>query len=132
MLYQKNFKFIQELRRSSDSRKKRWLIGSSAVIMTFVILLWFFYLGATLPAVGNQVTASKKNSESVLSIMSRGIVVIFKDIRNGWIKLKSNLEKDFADLKESIKKSREFSFEGQKKSLILPPNNESLPPTPLP
>lgn len=40
--------FLEQIRNSSDQIKKRWLIGTSIVIMTVVIWVWLGYFNSLI------------------------------------------------------------------------------------
>ncbi len=57
--------FIESLQEADEARKKRWVIGASAVAMLIIILLWLMYLSLTLPVVDTGTTAEATSTDSV-------------------------------------------------------------------
>lgn len=78
--------FLLKLRSSDERRKKRWLIGSTVVIMVIVIYVWlayFNYLFADLKIAGPapEVTpASEQSNSSFWQTMKNGVAVIYRDV----------------------------------------------------
>jgi phage regulator Rha-like protein len=95
-------------------------------------MLWFVYLNATVPQIAPKTSASsQKETNSFFSIFKRGVGVIANDVKNQIAALKENFEKNFDALKKTIKKTREYSFEGQK-NIFNFSEPEPEPQTPLP
>lgn len=66
--------FIGELQEKDEPTKRKWLISSTAVSMTIVLILWVFYFSSTIQTLNNPEAAQRKNSFS--ATFSQGIKVI--------------------------------------------------------
>lgn len=106
---------IRTIQRSDESTRKRWVVGSSAIAMIFIIILWIGYLKLSLPIAYE---AEKKeevaSEESILTVLSRGVRIIASD-------LITQLENLVYNTKEFFFRSNEYSFEGLDRSEIFAP-----------
>lgn len=89
---EKTKKFLRELQRSDRQRKKRWLVGLTAVTMALVLLLWSVYINATgLPALAQKPAASPAaEGRSTWEVFRKGLSEIFTDAKEQ-LELSKNL-----------------------------------------
>jgi len=121
---------VRKIQRSNDRTKRRWLIGTTAVTMVAIIVLWVGYLNLTVPPLASPTEELASESEttepdeSFLTVFSRGIIVLGSQVGNVF-------SDAWRAIAETATRVREFSFEGDgtTPSVTQP---ESLPPTPLP
>lgn len=66
--------FIGGLQKKDESEKRQWLIASTAISMTLVLILWGFYFSATIKNLSNKETAQSKNGFG--ATFSQGMKVI--------------------------------------------------------
>jgi len=84
--------FIRSLQRSNDERKKRWLVGTSAVTMTLIVILWVGYLNIIVPVLSPKesigiaavVAPNTEKDESLFATLGRGFSVVGESIKTSW------------------------------------------------
>lgn len=106
--------FIKELQCSSVKTKKRWLIGTTAILMLILLVLWVVYLSFSLPRVVEPDEAeSAKNVEidSFFKVFTRGIRVIYGDIKSGVSEIGSSFQDLWSKIIGGFKKTREIQLE---------------------
>ncbi len=127
-------KKIKELRRAPEQRKKRWLVGGSAVLMFFVITLWFSYLNLTLPSlkqVDEKNTPENQDKESFLKTFKTGFEIVSNNFKNGFDNIKQQINNSFGLLKNQLDKSNEFNLKSRENN-FSPQEQEPVTKTPLP
>ncbi len=75
--------FIEDLRFSDNHRKKRWLIGLSAVTMTLVIMLWSVYIQQQISGFAEKTPVETADDRSHVSIFAAGLKEIQRQIGRG-------------------------------------------------
>lgn len=121
--------YIRNLQRSSNEHKRRWLIGASAISMGIVIVLWLFYLSATLPGLPRAAPAQEQSTarvekSSFFQTLGRGFGVLAEKTGRQWLTLTNNISvwgrasaeqiRRAADtVRNGIMKKNEFSFDVQ-------------------
>lgn len=100
-------RFLKELQRSNNSRKKRWLIGTTIFSMLFVLGLWFVYINTVgipslVPENVRQAQTPEDSTESVWQIFKRGLNKIFKDVEEQLKISKELIEKQLQKTNELI------------------------------
>ena len=127
-------KKIKELRRAPEQKKKRWLVGGSAILMFFVITLWVSYLNLMLPSLkqeNEKNTPGNQNKESFLKTFKTGLGIISHDFKNGFGNIKRQIDNSFGLFKSQLEKSNEFNLESQATD-FAPREQEPASKTPLP
>lgn len=84
--------FVRSLQRSNDERKKRWLVGTSAITMALIVVLWLAYLNVIVPVlipresigIAAVVAPNKEKDGSFLGILGRGFSVVSDSVKTGW------------------------------------------------
>jgi len=95
---------VKKLQQSDEGTKKRWLVGGSATMMIFIIVLWVFYLNLTLPRLNDSGsaniesvrsigTADVGNKESVVDVFVRGVKEVAGLTEELWLSVKSKVIK---------------------------------------
>ena len=125
------YKKIKNLQRSPDKTKKRWLIGSSVLIMFLIIGVWLIYLNFTLPTLKTTEAKTKPANENFLKIMDRGFKSIVEEISKGINMINGKLTGSLILVEKNLQNNNQFSFEFDEIQ-FLPVFIESVPPTPLP
>lgn len=127
-------KKIRELRRAPEQKKKRWLMGGSAVLMFFVITLWLSYLNLTLPNLkqeNEETQLSDQNKKSFLKTFKIGLETISNDFKNGLGNIKREINNNFGFLKTQLEKTNEFNLESRENN-FSPQEQEPVAKTSLP
>ncbi|MDI6734331.1 MAG: hypothetical protein QMD50_02450 [Patescibacteria group bacterium] len=130
-----NFKkYLRELQRADDQRKKRWLISTSTISIISIIILWvvFFNLGLKPIDKKQEVSSTDTNNqnETFWQTINRGAESI-KEMFNREIKnIKNIISKNFESIKNKTGKTNDFSVENEIDSSTS--NFTPLPKTPLP
>ena len=113
-LIEKTKRYIQKLQRSDESTKKRWLIGGTAGVMLFLIVLWVAYLEVSLPSVAEigevSVPLPEQENETFFSVFVRGIGVVGAQFKARVENAISTLRNIVGYAKKSIPKGLEYSF----------------------
>lgn len=65
--------FVGELQKKNDQEKRQWLIASTAVSMTIVLVLWGFYFSSTIRNLSEQKSA---RSSGFGATFNQGLKVI--------------------------------------------------------
>jgi hypothetical protein len=69
--------FLEELRNSDESRKRRWAGILTAATAVFVVMLWMFLLNANVkPLLSN--TQEERNHSTFLQVMKKGSLVLWQ------------------------------------------------------
>jgi|GEM_PF-1331712 hypothetical protein len=84
--------FIRSLQRSNDERKKRWLVGTSAVTMALVVILWLGYLNVIVPVLSPResigiaavVAPNTEKDGSLFATLGRGFSVVGESMKTSW------------------------------------------------
>lgn len=73
--------FIKELRNSGEARKKRFLIGGSAITMCLVVVLWVIYLNFSLETIvgGRAEELARNDSNGFWPTMKRGTAILYEE-----------------------------------------------------
>ncbi len=126
---------LRRIQRADKKTKKRYLIGFSFIAMILVIGLWFFYLNLTLPKPQrSEVTFSpaveNKGSDSFFKTLGQGFKNIGQDLKQQFMKFKEEIVQGFDFVSKEIKRTKEFTLEGEEADFVF--EEEPLPPTPLP
>lgn len=53
--------FVAELQNKDEQTKKQWLISSTAVSMTLILILWGFYFSSTIKNLSNKESTQSRN-----------------------------------------------------------------------
>lgn len=53
--------FVGELQKKNEQEKKQWLIASTTISMTLVLILWGFYFSSTIQNLSARESAQSKN-----------------------------------------------------------------------
>ena len=75
--------FIAELRASDETRKKRYMIASSAITMSIVVLLWLGYLNINVRNIGDTGStgvAQETPRSDFWGTMKRGSAILYAQI----------------------------------------------------
>ncbi len=123
--------YLNKLRRSDESTKRRWFIGSTIVIMALVIGLWIIYI--------NNITAEplffssnkQKDENSFSETFKRGIDNLSNDLGKRYEVLKKSIDQNIGVIKEQITEPNVINIEGESPEFSTQ-SLENIPPTPLP
>jgi len=130
----KTKKYIRELQRADDQKKKLWLISASTISMILIILLWAVYFHSSLKSANQneEITATDNQQENFWQIINNGIKIMSDTFNQKISDLKTMIHKNFESLKMKAKKTNDFSIKNE--DAIKPPisNFTPLPKTPLP
>ena len=124
-IIQKRIKILQGY---DDSRKKTWLIGLSGVSMVAVIGIWLVYINISTPAIYRPKPEEKpmkeKNTEEagIAAIFKRGFGRAYDAMESKLAVLSLGFERALETAREEIKKSRDYSIEGENLDLRRPEN----------
>lgn len=73
-------KFIKELQRSDEERKKRWLIGLSATTMILIVSLWISYASLTIKSLSEPNPSAKNREQAFWPVFKKGAAIIYSNI----------------------------------------------------
>lgn len=79
--------FFEKVRSSDEATKKRWVIGSSAVVMGVVVLLWIVYFNAFVTGFAPSPAPENNNKEgggfSFLTALRSGAALVGDTVIGG-------------------------------------------------
>lgn len=119
--FQKISHFIGDLQKSDEAVKKRWLIGSTAISMTLVLIMWAFYFSSTIQNLNSKDSAD--NGIGFAATFSQGLKVI-----SG--KIVDQLNKTMESAQEYMKATNSVTI--QPTSLEISNNIEPIAPKKFP
>ncbi|MDI6820586.1 MAG: hypothetical protein QMD65_00190 [Patescibacteria group bacterium] len=126
-------KYLRELQRADDQRKKHWLVSVSMVSMILIIFLWavFFNLDLKPTNQDKEITAANNQKESFWQTVNNGIKSISSAFNGKISDIRNSINKSLESLKKKAEKTNDFSVN---ENAINPPisNFTPLPSTPLP
>ncbi|MEX0690006.1 MAG: hypothetical protein WD095_01035 [Candidatus Paceibacterota bacterium] len=105
---------IRKIQRSELETKRKWVIKSSAVTVVFVVILWVLFLGSSIPKTAYESSQQQQEEDQDISFFqtfSAGAKVVSDDIGSFFSKTSSGVENVWLSIKESLSKSRDYSFE---------------------
>ncbi len=71
--------FITKIQNSDEATKKRWLIGTTAIAMVFVVGLWLIYINWAMKSINN--VGVQESSTGFWQILKTGFIVVFDSIK---------------------------------------------------
>lgn len=81
------WKSIKKLQSAPEHIKQRWLLGTSALAMIFVLFLWLAYFNTLLEPLGSSTSRARSESESredsAWDTMQLGVRFTFTKLKNG-------------------------------------------------
>ncbi|MDP3947503.1 MAG: hypothetical protein Q8Q41_02325 [bacterium] len=72
--------FLEELRNSSESRKRRWTFGMSACSMSLIFILWLVTLQVNLSALNPAARAPEEGPNAFLGTLKTGGAILLGTI----------------------------------------------------
>ncbi len=138
-IYKSSQRYLRELRRAPEPRKRRWLIVSSTLAMLLVLGLWVIYLNLTLPtlppvsanATTTEPATTGSQGESFFETFGRGLQITAGNLGQKLQDLSQTLNDYFTNLKNQIQKTN--NIEIQPPANAFAPNPlENVPTTTLP
>jgi hypothetical protein len=137
-LYRDGKKFVRDIQRSDETRRKKWFIGGSIVSVCFILLLWAIYVSIALPKTSppegtspKQENNIKDDQPSVFEIFERGITNISNDFKKRFGGFRGAIEKNFRSAKGSVEEKNTSHIQGARLNFVFD-NIEPIPPTRLP
>ncbi|MEW6616954.1 MAG: hypothetical protein AB1333_00870 [Patescibacteria group bacterium] len=132
-------KFIRDIQRSDEARRKKWFIGGSVVSVFFVLLLWGVYVSIDFPKIEppisevqkNAQIEEKKTNESIFDVFGRGIKNISNDFKKQYNTFRMYVEKSFGSLKGGVQEKNIMYIQGARINFVFD-NLDPIPPTHLP
>lgn len=94
--------FIKNIQRSDDRVKKRWLVIFSGIGMVFIIVLWVFYLNATLPQIQTDLATTSTEIIAPTQAENTETNSFFNTLGRGWSLVWSKTTKSFNNMQDSI------------------------------
>ena len=123
-IIQKKIRIIQGY---DDNRKKRWLVGLSGVSMLAVIGLWLVYINISVPRVYESEPEKKQVKEEeverkagIALTLKRGLKRAYDAAENEMAVLFLGFERAFETARNEIRRSRDYSIEGENVDLRRP------------
>lgn len=100
-------RFLKELQRSDNVRKKRWLIGATVFSMLVVLILWFVYINSVgvpslIPESARQKQQLESEDESTWQIFKRGLGEVFEDAKDQFETSRKLIEEQLQKTNELI------------------------------
>jgi|GEM_PF-2104361 len=137
--YQKIKKFVRDIQRSDEARRKKWFIGGSVVSVFFILLLWGVYVSIDLPKIEPPASETQKNvqlekkktDESMFDIFGKGIKNISDDLKKQYNTFRTYVEKSFGSLKGGVQEKNIMYIQGARINFVFD-NLDPIPPTHLP
>lgn len=70
--------FLEKIRNSDISTKRRWVVGASIAAMAIVLLLWLSYLNSIIKptAITNQTSSTDETTQEFWPVMRRGVAIM--------------------------------------------------------
>lgn len=138
-LYHNVKKFIRDIQRSDEVRRKKWFIGGSIVSVLFILLLWVVYISIDFPTIEppisevqkNAQIEEKKTTESMFDVFGRGIKNISDDLKKQYNTFKESIGKNFSSFKSGVQEKNTMYIQGARLNFVLD-GLDPIPPTPLP
>jgi len=138
-LYHNAKKFIRDIQRSDEVRRKKWFIGGSIVSVLFILLLWVVYVSIDFPRIEppvseiqkNAQTEEKKTNESVFNVFGRGIKNISDDFKTQYNTFKESIGKNFSSFKGDVQEKNTMYIQGARLNFVFD-KLDPIPPTRLP
>lgn len=109
---------IKEIQRSDQKIKRRWLIGSTAVVMVIIVFLWIGYLNFTVPEVSqnrdvieNQVETVEEpqKSDSIFSVFSRGFKITIRSVSETFGRITDKVSKIISSTRKRLENVKEYA-----------------------
>ncbi len=88
--------FLENLQNSDAGRKRRWLVGLSAVSMVVVIIIWLTYFDALVKPDLSAETGEEQSFS------------FFSTLKNGAAKFAAGIEAQLGGLTQVFKKSKNY------------------------
>ncbi|MGC9610739.1 MAG: hypothetical protein ABSE68_00755 [Minisyncoccia bacterium] len=114
--------FIRNIQRSDDRTKKKWLVIFSGIGMAFIVVLWVFYLNATLPQIAaiqeSTSTEAAAPSPSVnapensfLNTVGRGWTVVWNELKSNFNGARNSILESWDKFKNELSRTNNLDFE---------------------
>lgn len=137
--YHKIKKFIRNIQRSDETRRRKWFIGGSVVSVFFVLLLWVVYVNIDFPKIESPTSEAwenikieeKKTDESIFDVFGRGIKNISDDFKKQYNIFKESIGKNFSSLKGDSQEKNTMYIQGARLNFVFD-NLDPIPSTRLP
>jgi hypothetical protein len=116
--------FVRSLQRSNETRKRRRLVGTSAVTMLIVVVLWLAYLNLIVPVLSPResigiaalIAPVEGADSSFIATLGRGLSAIGSSVQSKW----SAMTEQVAPLFDSLQRTL-----GPKQTVITPTDGTS-------
>ena len=117
-VYDNSKKYIKGLQRSTEERKKRYLIGASSLTVIVILVIWVTFLKATLPQInppeaGAPSPEPQQQEESFWETFGRGFKNIYDGLSQKFSESKKEISRSLEDLKNQINKTNEITVQNQ-------------------
>jgi len=132
---------LQELQRSDERTKKRYLIVGSVAVMVMVIGLWVVYLNVSLSRGDEEVALvahdetlldeEGEDSDSFIKVLGRGSKDIIQNLKEQFGQVTGSVSRMLSSFSANLSRANEFSFEGSRAKFVFE-ERDPIPPTPLP